>query len=53
MTLLHDPVLESFPRQALHAETLVVSHVRTGERMKFTAPLPGDFRELLRHLRTA
>lgn len=53
MALLHDSVLESFPRQALHAETLVVSHVRTGERMKFTAPLPDDFRQLLRHLRTA
>jgi 23S rRNA pseudouridine1911/1915/1917 synthase len=53
MALLHDSVLESFPRQALHAETLVVSHVRTGERMKFTAPLPDDFHQLLRHLRTA
>jgi 23S rRNA pseudouridine1911/1915/1917 synthase len=53
MTLLHNPVLESFPRQALHAEILVVSHVRTGERVKFTAPIPGDFHELLRHLRTA
>ncbi len=51
-TLSHDPVLESFPRQALHAETLVVSHVRTGERMKFTAPLPEDFRQLLFHVRT-
>lgn len=49
----HDPVLESFPRQALHAETLVVSHVRTGERTKFIAPLPDDFDQLLRHLRTA
>ena len=48
-----DPVLESFPRQALHAETLVVSHVRTGERTKFIAPLPDDFDQLLRHLRTA
>ena len=47
-----DPVLESFSRQALHAESLVVSHVRTGERMKFTAPLPEDFRQLLCHVRT-
>ena len=50
--VIHDPVLESFPRQALHAETLVVSRVRTGERAKFTAPLPADFRQLLSHLRT-
>lgn len=48
-----DRVLESFPRQALHAETLVVSHVRTGERTKFIAPLPDDFDQLLCHLRTA
>ncbi|MGH7852751.1 MAG: RluA family pseudouridine synthase [Candidatus Binatia bacterium] len=48
--MLQYPVFESFPRQALHAETLVVSHARTGERMKFTAPLPDDFRQLLRHL---
>lgn len=46
-----DPVLKSFPRQALHAETLVVSHVRTAERTKFTAPLPDDFRRLLTQLR--
>ena len=50
--LLRDPMLESFPRQALHAESLVVCHTRTGQRVKFTAPLPDDFRELLRYLRT-
>ena len=50
--LFQDPHLESFRRQALHAETLVVSHVRTGERIKFTAPFPDDFRQLLSHLRT-
>ena len=49
---LRDPMLESFPRQALHAESLVVCHTRTGQRVKFTAPLPDDFRELLRYLRT-
>jgi 23S rRNA pseudouridine1911/1915/1917 synthase len=51
--LLRDPLLESFRRQALHAETLAVSHVRTGERIKFTAPFPDDFRQLLSHLRAA
>jgi 23S rRNA pseudouridine1911/1915/1917 synthase len=46
-------VLERFSRQALHAETLIVNHVRTGERMKFTVPLPEDFRRLLQHARAA
>ena len=49
--LLHDPVLESFPRQALHAASLAVTHVRTGERIRFKAPLPDDFDQLLCHLR--
>lgn len=46
-------VLERFPRQALHAETLIVNHVRTGERMKFTAPLAEDFCRLLQHAQPA
>jgi 23S rRNA pseudouridine1911/1915/1917 synthase len=45
--------LECFPRQALHAETLTVNHLRTRERTKFTAPLPDDLAELLEELRSA
>jgi 23S rRNA pseudouridine1911/1915/1917 synthase len=47
-----DPVVESFPRHALHAEKLTVNHVRTGQPMQFVAPLPKDLSELLRYLRT-
>ena len=32
------------PRQLLHAWRLEVTHPRTGERMKWEAELPGDFR---------
>ena len=46
-----DPMIESFSRQALHAEKLTVHHVRSGRRMNFIAPLPDDLVELLRHLR--
>jgi 23S rRNA pseudouridine1911/1915/1917 synthase len=45
------PALDEFPRQALHAEKLVVDHVRTGQRMDFCAPLPKDLQDLLRFLR--
>jgi 23S rRNA pseudouridine1911/1915/1917 synthase len=48
--ILHDPALDSFPRQALHAERLTVNHARTGRRITFTAPLPDDFVKLLQHL---
>jgi 23S rRNA pseudouridine1911/1915/1917 synthase len=34
-------------RQALHAESLVVPHPGTGQRMRFVAPLPGDLAALL------
>jgi len=40
-----------FPRQALHAETLALDHVRTGARMCFRAPLPADMIGLLDDLR--
>ena len=46
-----DPVVESFSRQALHAEKLSVDHARSGRRMHFVAPLPDDLLDLLRHLR--
>jgi len=44
-------LLESFPRQALHAEKLEIEHVRTGERMEFHAPLASDLESVLNTLR--
>ena len=38
-------------RQPLHASELVLRHPRTGEEMRFTAPLPPDLAEVLRLLR--
>jgi 23S rRNA pseudouridine1911/1915/1917 synthase len=38
-------------RQPLHAAELVLRHPRTGEEMKFVAPLPPDLAEVLRLLR--
>ena len=40
-----------FPRQALHATTLVLIHPETGESMEFHAALPEDMRELVERLR--
>lgn len=40
-----------FPRQALHAETLGFVHPVTGEALRFEAPPPADFRELVERLR--
>ncbi|MGB9790677.1 MAG: RluA family pseudouridine synthase [Thermotoga caldifontis] len=37
-------------RQMLHASILQFTHPRTGERMKFIAPLPEDFKAALRRL---
>ena len=48
-----DPIVDAFPRQALHAERLTVDHVRTGKRVEFYAPLADDLRELLRYLQVA
>jgi len=39
--------LESFRRQALHAERLSFTHPRSGKPVSYTAPLPADLRELL------
>jgi 23S rRNA pseudouridine1911/1915/1917 synthase len=36
-----------FDRHALHAMTLAIEHPRTHERLKFSAPLPGDFTRFL------
>ncbi|HXG51944.1 MAG TPA: RluA family pseudouridine synthase [candidate division Zixibacteria bacterium] len=43
-------VLDSFPRQALHAERLGFEHPRTGQAVEFHAPVPEDMAELLRAL---
>lgn len=37
----------NFLRQALHAWRLTLKHPTTGERITFTAPMPGDFTALL------
>ena len=43
----------AFPRQALHAWRLTVTHPVTGAAMTFEAPLPTDLAELLADLRAA
>lgn len=50
-TFISDAVIASFSRQALHAEKLIIQHPRSGRRMTFIAPIAGDFRMLLNHLR--
>lgn len=44
-------IIEGFLRQALHAQHLALDHVRSGERVEFSAPLPDDILTLLRYLR--
>ncbi len=43
-------VLKRFPRPALHAWRLELDHPSSGERVEFTAPPPGDLRQLWRDL---
>ncbi len=43
--------LKTFPRQALHARDLEVTHPRTGKRMQWVAEPPEDMQKLLRMLR--
>jgi 23S rRNA pseudouridine1911/1915/1917 synthase len=45
------PVLDHFPRQALHARKLTVVHVRSGKRLEFHAAIPNDLGSLLGYLR--
>jgi 23S rRNA pseudouridine1911/1915/1917 synthase len=40
-----------FPRQALHAQRLAFQHPGDGRELRFEAPLPEDFSELLKRLR--
>jgi len=46
------PLLDSFPRQALHAWQLALNHPVSGEAMRWQADAPADFAGLLRQLRT-
>ncbi|MFW6380404.1 MAG: 23S rRNA pseudouridine(1911/1915/1917) synthase RluD [Halorhodospira sp.] len=43
--------LDGFPRQALHARYLSLTHPRSGERLSWEAPLPGEWHRLLEALR--
>ncbi len=43
--------IQSFPRQALHAQTLSLVHPANGEQQQFSVPLPDDFEALLEALR--
>jgi 23S rRNA pseudouridine1911/1915/1917 synthase len=56
--LVGDPVYRrgtrhglSFPRQALHAAELTLTHPRTGKAMTWRAPLPRDMKRLVQELR--
>src|SRR5688572_7072363 len=56
--IVGDPVYQrgaragvKFPRQALHAAALELSHPRSGKRMDWSAPLPADMKKLLASLR--
>jgi 23S rRNA pseudouridine1911/1915/1917 synthase len=44
--------LRSFRRQALHAATLSFDQPRTGKRLTLQSPIPADFEQLLRLLRS-
>jgi 23S rRNA pseudouridine1911/1915/1917 synthase len=52
---IHDTILREcvkrMNRQALHAHRLKFDHPRTGERVQFVAPIPGDMKEVLEWLR--
>ena len=39
--------------QSLHSHILTLIHPSTGERMKFTAPLPEDMEKILKILRSS
>jgi 23S rRNA pseudouridine1911/1915/1917 synthase len=46
-----DARLDAFPRQALHAWRLALTHPASGAEMAWEAPLPADFAQLLDGLR--
>ena len=45
--------LRAFPRQALHAETLTLTHPESGKTLEFHAPLPPDMQTVLDRLDAA
>ena len=47
------PLLDDFPRQALHAERLGLIHPETHQPMEWESPMPEDFAQLLESLRAA
>jgi len=53
---IHDTVfkecVKKMNRQALHAQRLIFTHPRSGERVQFTAPLPRDMSGVLEWLRS-
>ncbi len=49
---LRAALLAGMPRQALHAAELEFPHPITAEALRFTAPLPEDFRQALERLRS-
>ena len=44
--------IRKLKRQFLHAEQLAFHHPRTGERLRFVAPLPAELADLLENLET-
>lgn len=46
----HLRLCRDFPRQALHSRCLEFTHPGSGETLKFEAPLPADFMQLLTEL---
>jgi len=44
-------LLNSFPRQALHATRLALEHPVSGEMMEWQAPLPEDMQQILKQIR--
>lgn len=43
--------LQAFPRQALHAIQLTLTHPRTGAILSWSSPLPADMQQLLQQLK--
>jgi len=43
--------LKTFPRQALHAKELALTHPQSGQRLHFESPLADDFCQLLQRLK--
>ena len=48
--LSNRPLLQQFPRQALHALKLDFAHPATKKGLRFTAPIPDDLQQLMEAL---